>query len=301
MLAPRMTSPSFGCMQPQPLIAVIGGSGIYNIPSLVDVSEFEVKTPYGLPSDHIRIGKIHGREVAFLARHGRHHTLMPSEIPHRANIYALKKLGVRWIVSLSAVGSLKENLKPGDFVIPLQFFDRTKTPTEHSFFGHGIVAHVSFGDPICHKLATILYQSAQTVGATTHWGGTYVNMEGPAFSTCAESEFHRSQGFDVIGMTNLAEARLSREAEISYASLSMVTDYDCWHKEEQHVSVSQVQATLGKNSNYANLTIGHLVAHIPLHDRTPCHSSLASAILTPKAHWPQQRIEELRPLLASYL
>ena len=288
-------------MQARPLIAVIGGSGIYNIPSLSDIVEMNVDTPFGATSDSIRVGKIHGREVAFLARHGRYHTLLPSEIPHRANIYALKKLGVRWIVSLSAVGSLKEELRPGDFVVPLQFFDRTKSAAEHTFFGHGIVAHVSFGEPVCQRLATILYQSTLTVGATAHWGGTYVNMEGPAFSTKAESEFHRSLGFDVIGMTNLAEARLSREAEISYASLSMITDYDCWHKEVEEVSVNQVRETLAKNSNYANLTVSQLIAHIPLHDKTPCHSALAASIQTPKEHWPQECVGKLRPLLAPYL
>jgi 5'-methylthioadenosine phosphorylase len=288
-------------MQTQPLIGILGGSGIYHIPSLTEVREIQVTTPFGTPSDVIRVGKMHGREVAFLARHGRHHTLSPSEIPHRANVYALKKLGIRWLISLSAVGSLKEHLKPGHFVIPLQFFDRTKARLEHTFFGNGIVAHVSFGDPVCQRLATILYQSAQTIGATAHWGGTYVNMEGPAFSTRAESEFHRSLGFDVIGMTNLAEARLSREAEISYASLSMITDYDCWRREEQEVTVEHIRKTLANNSNLANLTINHLIAHIPLHERTACHSSLASAIQTPKEYWPRERIEELKPLLAPYL
>jgi 5'-methylthioadenosine phosphorylase len=288
-------------MQAKALIGILGGSGIYHIPSLTNIQEFHIDTPFGAPSDAVRVGQIHGREVAFLARHGRHHTLAPSEIPHRANIYALKKLGVRWLVSLSAVGSLKAHLKPGHFVVPLQFFDRTKSAREHTFFGDGLVAHISFGEPVCQRLATILYQSAQTIGATAHWGGTYVNMEGPAFSTRSESEFYRSLGCDVIGMTNLAEAKLSREAEMSYASLSMITDYDCWHKEESAVTAGQVRRTAAGNSHLANLAITQLIAHIPLHEKTAHHSSLANAIQTPREFWPAERVEMLRPLLAPYL
>jgi len=282
-------------------IGIIGGSGVYQIPSITDLHEEDISTPFGPPSDKIRTGKIQGRPVAFLARHGRNHTLLPSEIPHRANIHALKQLGVRWLISLSAVGSLKENLKPGQFVIPNQFFDRTKSREEHTFFGGGIVAHISFGQPVCPKLATILFQSASTVGAVSHWGGTYVNMEGPAFSTQAESEFHRHHGFDVVGMTNLAEAKLAREAEISYASVAMVTDYDCWHQAEGEVSVPEVIKTLKHNAELAQLTVTQAVTQIPLHEKTPAHSALASAIMTPREHWPAERIEALRPILAPYL
>ncbi|NJK91256.1 MAG: S-methyl-5'-thioadenosine phosphorylase [Blastochloris sp.] len=287
-------------MSPIP-IAIIGGSGLYHMAGLNDVEELQIDTPYGPSSDAIRVGTLNGRRVAFLARHGRHHSLLPQEIPHRANIWALKKLGVRWLISLSAVGSLKEELKPRHFVLPLQFFDRTKNREEHSFFGQGLVAHVSFGQPICKKLATILYQSASTCGATCHWGGTYVNMEGPAFSTLAECQFHRSQGFDVIGMTNLAEAKLAREAEISYASVSMVTDYDCWHESEGEVNVAEVVAILRENAELAQRTVTHAVAQIPLHDVTPCHKALATAIMTPREHWPAARIEQLKPLLTPYL
>ena len=288
-------------MKPRPQIGIIGGSGVYHVPGLGEVQELNLTTPYGKTSDAIRIGKLHGREVAFLPRHGRHHSLLPSEIPHRANIFALKSLGVRWIISLSAVGSLKEELKPGHFVIPHQFFDRTKLREEHSFFGRGIVAHISFGQPVCLKLATILYQSASTAGAVTHWGGTYVNMEGPAFSTLAESEFHRRQGFDVIGMTNLAEAKLAREAEISYAPVAMVTDYDCWHQSEGEVSVPEVVKILKHNAELALLTVTHAIAQIPLNESTPSHSALANAIMTPKEHWPESRVVELGPILTAYL
>ncbi|MDZ4787979.1 MAG: S-methyl-5'-thioadenosine phosphorylase [Blastochloris sp.] len=283
----------------QPLIGIIGGSGLYHMKNLTDIEERTVETPFGPTSDAFHIGSLSGRRVVFLARHGRHHSLLPSELPHRANIWALKSLGVRWIISLSAVGSLKEELKPRHFVFPLQYFDRTKNSAEHTFFGKGLVAHVSFGQPVCQKLATILFQSATLNGATCHWGGTYVNMEGPAFSTLAECEFHRRQDFDVIGMTNLAEAKLSREAEISYATLAMVTDYDCWHGSE--VNVPEVVAILRENANLAENTVAHAISQIPLRDVTTSHRALSSAIMTPRSAWPEQRIEELRPLLKNYL
>ena len=282
-------------------IGIIGGTGLYQIPEFAKGEQIEADTPFGSPSDIITVAEINQRRVAFIPRHGHHHSLLPSEIPFRANIYALKQLGVKWIISASAVGSLKENLKPGHFVIPLQFFDRTKNRDEHTFFGSGIVAHVGFGQPICEKLATILYQSATTMGAQAHWGGTYVNMEGPAFSTLAESNFHRQLGFDVIGMTNLAEAKLAREAEISYASLSMVTDYDCWHPEEESVSVDSVATILKKNAEMGSKTILHAISQIPLDTETSCHKALANAILTPKDHWAKETAEDLKPLLEKYL
>ncbi|MDD5261349.1 MAG: S-methyl-5'-thioadenosine phosphorylase [Methylacidiphilales bacterium] len=288
-------------MENQPLIGIIGGSGVYKMGALSDVEEFQIPTPLGKTSDAIHVGNLHGRKVAFLARHGRHHTLLPSEIPHRANIWALKKLGVRWLISLSAVGSLKGKLRPGEFVIPLQFFDRTKLREEHTFFGQGIVAHISFGQPVCERLARILQESAKAAGAVCHWSGTYVNMEGPAFSTLAESEFHRTQGFDVVGMTNLAEAKLAREAEISYATVAMVTDYDCWHQTEQEVSVQEVIKILKQNAELAVRAVEQAVRRIPVDEKTSCHSALAHAIITPKEHWPQQRVEDLRPILAAYI
>jgi 5'-methylthioadenosine phosphorylase len=282
-------------------IAVIGGSGVYRLDGLEDVQERRIETPFGPTSDTLRIGRLHGREVAFLPRHGANHTLLPSEIPHRANLWALKSLGVRWLISLSAVGSLREAYATRHFVFPLQFFDRTKNTREHTFFGSGIVAHVSFGQPICRRLATILYQAATACGATCHWGGTYVNMEGPAFSTRAESEFHRLQGFDVVGMTNLAEAKLAREAEISYATVAMVTDYDCWHQSEAEVSVAEVVRTLHDNAETARRTVAMAIAQIPLQETTEAHTALQHALITPRDAWPQERFETLRPLLSRFL
>jgi 5'-methylthioadenosine phosphorylase len=282
-------------------IAVIGGSGVYRLDGLDDVQERRIETPFGPTSDVIRVGRFHGRSVAFLPRHGINHTLLPSEIPHRANLWALKSLGVRWLISLSAVGSLRETYAPRHFVFPLQFFDRTKNTREHTFFGHGIVAHVSFGQPICPRLATILYQAATASGAVCHWGGTYVNMEGPAFSTRAESEFYRRQGFDVVGMTNLAEAKLAREAEISYATVAMVTDYDCWHQSEAEVTVAEVVRILHDNAETARRTVAMAISQIPLHETTPAHRALQHALITPRDAWPKERAEALRPLLARFL
>jgi 5'-methylthioadenosine phosphorylase len=289
-------------MSPLPIpIAVLGGSGVYNMEGLSEVTEQRIPTPFGDPSDAVRIGTLSNRRVAFLPRHGRQHHLLPSEIPHRANLWALKSLGVRWIISLSAVGSLKDNIKPRQFVFPHQFMDRTKSREEHTFFGKGIVAHVSFGSPVCRRLSTILYQAATASGAVCHWGGTYVNMEGPAFSTRAESEFHRSQGFDVIGMTNLAEAKLAREAEISYATVAMVTDYDCWHEEEEEVNVSDVVRVLHDNAALAARTVALAVGQIPLLESTPAHRALDTALITPRVAWPAATVENLRPLLSRFL
>lgn len=282
-------------------IAVLGGSGVYNMEGLVDAEEHHISTPFGSPSDAVRVGVLSNRRVAFLPRHGRKHHLLPSEIPHRANIWALKSLGVRWIISLSAVGSLKPALQPRHFVFPDQFMDRTKNSGEHSFFGKGIVAHVSFGSPVCQRLCTILFQAASASGAVCHWGGTYVNMEGPAFSTRAESEFHRHHGFDVVGMTNLAEAKLAREAEISYATVAMVTDYDCWHAEESEVNVADVVRVLHDNATVAARTVALAVGQIPLRESTPAHRALDTALITPRDAWPAATIESLRPLLSRFL
>jgi len=283
------------------LIAVIGGSGVYEFPGLEMVEDRKMETPFGHPSDSIRIGTYQRRRIAFLPRHGRHHTLAPAAIPFRANFYALKSLGVRWVISLGAVGSLKETYQPRDFVIPLQFFDRTKNTLQHTFFEKGIVAHVSFGDPICQRLASVLYQACTSSGANVHWGGTYVNMEGPVFSTRAESEFHRAMGFDVVGMTNLAEAKLAREAEMSYATLAMVSDYDCWHQSESEVDVARVVNVLHDNALLAREAVQRAVASVPIQEETMSHNALKSAIVTPKQYWPKAAIQQLKPLIEKYL
>lgn len=280
-------------------IGVLGGTGLYGMEGLAIEDEVAIDTPFGKPSDTIRVGTFEGRRVAFLARHGRSHSLLPSEIPFRANIHALRQLGVRWVLSASAVGSLREELPPGTFVVPLQMFDRTKQRDEHTFFGKGIVAHVSFGSPVCEVLASVLHQGAVEAGAKTRLGGTYVNMEGPAFSTRAESEWHRSIGCDVIGMTNLAEAKLCREAEMSYATLAMVTDYDAWSEEEVHVE--HVVAQLHANAKMAQKSLGIAIARVPLGTTPKAQTALKNAILTPKEAWPKERIEALRPFLAPYL
>jgi 5'-methylthioadenosine phosphorylase len=279
-------------------IGIIGGSGLYNVEQLESAEEVSLETPFGSPSDAYRVGNFGGRRVAFLPRHGRNHHLLPSEIPHRANIFGFKQLGVRWLISLSAVGSLKEDYKPRDFVFPLQFFDRTRRSAEHTFFGKGIAAHISFGRPVCEQLATILFQAASLCGAECHWGGTYVNMEGPAFSTLAESQTNRAAGYDVIGMTNLAEAKLSREAEISYATIAMVTDYDCWHEAFGEVKVTDVLSVLKDNADLAKRTVLHAVQHIPLHAATSAHQALTNAILTPRSAWPEETRKTLGPILA---
>ena len=232
------------------LTGIIGGSGLYEMEGLTEVEEVEVETPFGPPSDRYIVGKLLGRPVAFLARHGRGHRLMPSELPFRANIYGLKKLGAEWIISISAVGSMREEIKPLDVVIPDQFFDRTKARIS-TFFGEGIVAHVGFADPFCPILSEVLYQAGMKAGAVVHRGGTYLCIEGPQFSTRAESRIYRSWGVDVIGMTNLQEAKLAREAELCYATLAMVADYDVWHESEEDVSVEMVVANLRRNAETA--------------------------------------------------
>lgn len=294
-------------------IAVLGGTGLSSMEGLVVEEERAMTTPYGAPSDAVRIGRLGGRRVAFLARHGRHHTLLPSEIPFRANIHALRQLGVRWVLSASAVGSLRRELAPGHFVVPLQMLDRTKQREEHTFFGRGIVAHIAFSKPVCRVLAEVLHGAARDAGAKATLGGTYVNMEGPAFSTRAESEWHRSLGCDVVGMTNLAEAKLCREAEMSYATLAMVTDYDAFgeHGEpaelaeegadgEQDVHVGAVVQQLQANAAVAQRALALALARVPLGANPPAHSALKTAILTPRSAWPEHRVAELAPFLARY-
>ena len=261
-------------------IGVIGGSGLYEMESIERKRWNRVTTPFGKPSDQYLSGRIGAREVVFLPRHGRGHTILPSELNHRANIYGMKKLGVTHIISVTAVGSLKEAYRPTDIVIIDQFFDRTKRSEAFTFFGDGMVAHIAFADPICRRVQQILAACAQRAAANVHVGGTYVNMEGPAFSTRAESQFHRQMGWDVIGMTNYGEARCAREAEICYATLAMVTDYDCWHEAHEAVTVEMVVANLKKNSKTAQEIIRRAVAVLdPAADCT-CRRALATAIMT---------------------
>jgi 5'-methylthioadenosine phosphorylase len=246
-------------------------------------------------------GNLSEREVVFLPRHARGHRILPSELNHRANIWALKNLGVEWIVSVSAVGSLQAKYKPRDIVLPDQFFDRTKRSSEHTFFGRGIVAHIAFADPICEELRRMLLQAARKLGATVHNGGTYVNMEGPAFSTRAESLANHRAGFDVIGMTNLGEAKCAREAEIAYANLAMITDYDCWKADEDHVTVDLVLENLRRNATMAKQIVSRVIPEIPGEPNWPCHSVLRSSIMTDRKLWPAKTRKELAPLLAKYL
>src|SRR6266853_4332605 len=267
-------------------IGIIGGSGLYHLDGFTKQKWVSVKTPFGAPSVQFLTGDLAGRPVVFLPRHGRGHRILPSERNHRANIYAMKKLGVAWLLSVSAVGSLQLRYKPCDIVLPNQFVDRTKRSAEHTFFGRGIVAHVAFADPICEELRQLLLLACRKVGATVHDGGAYVNMEGPAFSTRAESLTHHRLGYDVIGMTNLGEAKCAREAEIAYATMAMVTDYDCWKVDEAHVTVEMVIANLMKNAEAAKAIILRVLPQIPKAPNWPCHEALQNAILTDKKLWP---------------
>lgn len=281
-------------------IGIIGGSGLYHIEGFTDQEWVGVKTPFGSPSDDFLTGKLAGRDVAFLPRHGRGHRILPSELNHRANIWAMKKLGVAWIISVSAVGSLQARFKPRDIVLINQFIDRTKRDFEHTFFGRGIVAHIAFADPICEELRRLLLKTARSFKARVHNGGTYVNMEGPAFSTRAESLTNRKLGYDVIGMTNLGEARCCREAEIAYATMAMVTDYDCWKVDEAHVTVEMIIDNLHKNAARAKAIIAKVISHIPEKPCCSCHDSLRNAILTDRKLWPALTRRELEPLLRKY-
>jgi 5'-methylthioadenosine phosphorylase len=284
-----------------PTIGIIGGTGLYEMEGFTDRKWVTVRTPFGKPSDRLLTGRIADREVVFLARHGRGHRLMPSELNHRANIYALKTLGVAWVLSVSAVGSLQSRYRPCDMVLPDQFVDRTKRSSEHTFFGGGIVAHIAFAHPVCEELRDLMLKSARALGARVHDGGTYVNMEGPAFSTRAESQANHRAGFDVIGMTNLGEAKCAREAEMAYATLAMVTDYDAWKADEAHVTVGQVLDYLHRNAATARAILRDVIPRIPRIADWPCHSALANAILTDRKLWPVRTQETLRPILARYL
>ena len=283
-------------------IGIIGGSGLYQMSELTDVEEIKVDTPFGEPSDAFILGSLEGERVAFLPRHGRGHRFTPTEVPFRANIYAMRLLGVERILSASAVGSLQERYAPLDMVIPDQFFDRTRARAKEStFFGEGIVAHVSFAHPVCSALGDVLQRSCATVSVKTHRGGTYLCMEGPAFSTVAESNVYRSWGMDIIGMTNLQEAKLAREAEICYATLALVTDYDCWHPSHDAVSVETVIEYLNKNVRNAQLIMRESVRLLKNSERTcKCGAALKNAIFTAPALWPTSTTKKLEAIIKKY-
>ncbi|HMM80784.1 MAG TPA: S-methyl-5'-thioadenosine phosphorylase [Pyrinomonadaceae bacterium] len=283
-------------------IGIIGGSGLYQMPELENVREQVVDTPFGKPSDAFIIGELEGVTVAFLPRHGRGHKLTPTELPFRANIYAMKLLGVEYILSVSAVGSLQERYAPTDFVIPDQFFDRTRARAhESTFFGEGIVGHVTFAHPVCSELGDILEECCRNAGVKTHRGGTYVCMEGPAFSTKAESNVYRQWGMDIIGMTNLQEAKLAREAEIAYATLALVTDYDCWHEGHDDVTVNMVVEYLNKNVRNAQVVLKDAVKQVAA-KQTPNQyaDAIKSAIFTAPANWPEATAKKLDAIIGKY-
>jgi 5'-methylthioadenosine phosphorylase len=281
-------------------IGIIGGSGLYDMSELSDREERTVSTPFGDPSGPYVVATLRGKRVAFLARHGSGHRLMPSELNYRANIFGMKVLGVDYILSASAVGSLQERYVPQHLVIPDQFFDRTKGRIS-TFFGNGLVAHVAFAHPVCGRLAAIAYDSCTAVGATAHKGGTYVCMEGPQFSTLAESKLYRAWGMDIIGMTNLQEAKLAREAEICYATIALVTDYDCWHPDHDSVTVDMIVANLVANAQTAQQVIAQAVDRLPYERTCQCATALANAILTRRDAIPETVKRDLAPIVSKYL
>ena len=281
-------------------IGIIGGSGLYQMAGLTNIEEMDVDTPFGKASDAYRIGTLEGRRVAFLARHNRSHTILPSELNFRANIYGFKKLGVEWILSASAVGSLKEELRPLDIVLPDQFYDRTKTRIS-TFFGDGLVVHVSFAHPLCSQLADTIEQGAKDCAIHVKRGGTYVCMEGPQFSTVAESNTYRKNGADLIGMTNLQEAKLAREAEICYSTIALVTDYDCWHPQHDAVTVTEVIENLTKNSENAQSIIRSTVKRLPIDRTCKCGHALKHAIMTDLKKVPEKTLQRVELLIRKYM
>ena len=284
-----------------PAIGIIGGSGLYQIEGLERPEELVVDTPFGSPSDSLVSGYLNDRRIYFLPRHARGHRLLPTELNHRANIFALRSLNVRWILSVGAVGSLQEKYRPRDIVLPSQFFDRTSRRGDWTFFGNGIVAHVGFADPVSEYLRTIIAEEASILGYTVQNGGTYVNMDGPAFSTRAESEFHRKMGFDVIGMTNLPEAKLAREAEISLASINFVTDYDCWKIEDEPVSAQTIIGHLVANADAARKILPKVIERIPREANWPEHRVLDVALVTDRKLWPEATVKKLEIILERFL
>jgi 5'-methylthioadenosine phosphorylase len=284
-----------------PAIGIIGGSGLYQMEQVRDATEHKIETPFGAPSDAIIGGKLGARQVYFLPRHGRGHRLLPHELNHRANIWALRSFNVRWIICVTAVGSLQEKYAPRDVVLPSQFYDRTSQRVGHTFFGEGIAAHISFADPISAALRNVIAESARALGVTVHNGGTYVNMDGPAFSTRAESELNRRHGFDVIGMTNLPEAKLAREAEIALATMAMITDYDCWKVEEEPVSAQTVFGHLIANAETAKKVLNEVIPRVPTVPDWPEHFALDVALTTDRKLWPEATIRKLDPILSRFV
>jgi 5'-methylthioadenosine phosphorylase len=281
-------------------IGIIGGSGLYSMGGLTDTREIRVKTPFGDPSEAIVLGMLEGNRVAFLARHGRGHRILPSEINFRANIYAMKQLGVERIISVSAVGSLQEDLRPGEFLVPDQFFDRTKLRIS-TFFGDGLVAHVTFDKPTCGQASKVLADASEHCGVKVHRRGTYVCMEGPQFSTLAEAHVHRQLRFEVIGMTNVTEAKLAREAELCYATIAMITDYDCWHPEHESVTGAQIIATLNQNAENAQRVLREAVRAMPLERSCKCGSALAHALITDMKLVPPATKKKLAAIIGKYI
>src|SRR6059036_26760 len=281
-------------------IGIIGGSGLYQMSGLTNLEEVEVETPFGKPSDAYRVGTLEGRRVAFLARHKRNHSIMPSELNFRANIYGFKKLGAEWIISASAVGSLKEEHRPLDIMLPDQFYDRTKSRVS-TFFGEGVVVHITFAHPICSRLAAVIEEAGKDVDIPIKQGGTYLCMEGPQFSTLAESKVYRSWGMDIIGMTNLQEAKLAREAEICYTTIALVTDYDCWHPDHDSVTVEMVMSTLSKNASTAQQIIAGAVERLPYERTCECASALKYALVTRPEMVPDQVKKDLAPIIGRYI
>jgi 5'-methylthioadenosine phosphorylase len=286
----------------EPLLGVLGGSGLYELPGLTDVDRVRVRTPYGDPSDEIVVGRIGGTRLAFLPRHGRGHRLLPSELPFRANVYALKTLGAAWIVAVSAVGSLREEIAPGHVVVPDQFIDRTRDRTEEStFFGRGVVAHVQFADPFCAPLSRAVAAAVRAEGATVHEGGVYVCMEGPHFSTRAESNLYRSWGAHVIGMTNLQEAKLAREAEVCFATMALATDYDCWRTGHDDVAIDDILAVLAANVDLARRSVARVAGTLPDRSGCPCAHALEHAIITSRDAIPSDARRDLAAIAGKYL
>ncbi len=278
-------------------IGIIGGSGLYHIEGFTNPTEKKVETPFGSPSDSITGGILSGRQVYFLPRHGRGHRILPNELNHRANIYALRLLNVRWIISVTAVGSLQEKYAPRDVLLPSQFCGRTGRSSEDTFFGNGIAAHIGFAEPISSNLRNLLAKAASEAGIPVHNGGIYVHMEGPAFSTRAESEFNHRNNFDVIGMTNLSEAKLAREAEIAFATVAMITDYDCWKKDEEAVSAETIISHLVANADTAKRILARVIPLIPTEPNWPEHAALDTAMVTDRKLWPEETRKRLGPIL----
>jgi 5'-methylthioadenosine phosphorylase len=282
------------------MVGVIGGSGLYEMEGLEDVQTISLTTPFGDPSDSFVVGRLEGVKIAFLPRHGKGHRISPSSLNFRANIYAMKLLGVQWIIGVSAVGSMKESIHPGDMVIPNQFIDQTKG-RPNTFFSDGIVGHVSFADPVCPVLSQILFQAGKEVGTNVQKDGTYLCIEGPQFSTRAESKLYRTWGVDIIGMTNIPEAKLVREAEICYATIAFATDYDCWHETEQDVSIGEVLRILAQSTKIAKSAIRHAIKHLPEKRECLCANALKYALITGKKFIPEKTKKDLEPIIGKYL